>query len=474
LSWRVVPEMSLRSNLESLSRFSSQSSVIIFLAFVFTLLAANGNPGLAQGFRVESKEAPSVVEGGSFVSLQGRFSIALPKHHHSFGPLAVETSFGTAKGDTYGWNMKEGTFSTGYIDALEILEEPETSKQLFDGLRAGLAAWVGSKNGKLISERTIDRQEHPTLEHPTLELKFEFHDALVLRRFYVVSRRLYLVSFMLRTEQRPHEALAFKVLDSFTILTEDQANAALKQKAAEAEPSPLPQEPVLARVRSDAEDEGLRGKVKTVFTESEDLSGTWSVQGRKPNGKEYYNSLGNLTKREFYDYKGNLYEITVYGYLDVGRVSRSKRIEREYNPPPIVLAGPAGPTPKPDPRYSNKFTFQYDEAKRLTEKSWFMNNGELQIRYVYKYSGNHREELVYSADGSLNQRYLAILDGKGNETEQTSFETRGGAIRDKYSYTYEFDAQGNWVKQTTSKWMTKDGKSQYVPAYINYRTIVYY
>jgi hypothetical protein len=279
---------------------------------------------------------------------------------------------------------------------------------------------------------------------------------------------------MLRATQRPHETLAFKVLDSFRILTEDQANEALKQKAAEAEPSPLPQEPVLARVRSDAEDEGLRGNVKTVFTESEDLSGTWSVQGRKPSWLEYYDSLGNLTKRDFYDYKGNLSEITVYGYLDVGRVSRSKRIEREYNPPPITLGPPTGPAPKPDARYSNKFTFQYDEQKRLTEKSWFMNNGELQIRYVYKYSGNQVEELLYSADGSLNQRYLAILDGKGNKTERTSFETGNGAVRDKYSYTYEFDAHGNWVKQTTSKWMTKDGKSQYVPAYIYYRTIAYY
>ena len=337
------------------SKLGSPSPAIILIAFVFTLLAENGNPGLAQGFRVENKNAPSVVDGGTFVSIEGRFSIALPRHNHSFGPLVVETSFGTAKGDSYGWTMKEGTFSTGYIDALEVLEEPETSKQLFVGLRAGLAAWVNSKDGKLISERTIDRQKHPTLE-----LRFELPDALVLRRFYVVSRRLYLVSFVLRPAQRSHETLALNVLDSFTILTEDHADAALKQKAAEAEPSPLPQQPVLPRVQSDAEDEGLRGKVKTVFTESEDLSGTWSVQGRKPNWREYYDTLGNLTKRETYDYKGNLFEITVYGYLDVGRVSRSKRIEREYNPPPIAMARPAGPTPKPDPRYSNKFTFQYD------------------------------------------------------------------------------------------------------------------
>jgi hypothetical protein len=193
---------------------------------------------------------------------------------------------------------------------------------------------------------------------------------------------------------------------------------------------------------------------------------------------EYYNERENLTKRESYDYKGNLSDITVYGYLDGARVSSRKSIEHEYNPPPMMIASPSSEArPKSDPRYSNKFTFQYDDQKRLIEKSWLMNNGQLSIRYVYKYSGNpanQRDELVYSADGSLNQRYLSILDDKGNEVEQTSFETRDGSVRAKYSYVYEFDAQGNWIKRTTSKWTTEDGKSSYAPAYVDYRTISYY
>ncbi len=214
--------------------------------------------------------------------------------------------------------------------------------------------------------------------------------------------------------------------------------------------------------------------MKSVFTESQDLSGTWSVQTRKPNSMDYYNDHGNLTKRESYDYKGNLTEITAYGYLDGARVSDSERIQQEYNPPPVMIGPPAGKADlKYDPRYSFKFTFKYDDKKRLTEKTWIGNNGKLWLRYVYKYTGNQREELVYSADGSLNQRYLSLLDDKGNEVEETIFEMRDGSIRSKQSYAYDFDSHGNWMKRTTSKLVTKDGRSSYEPQHVYYRTIVY-
>jgi hypothetical protein len=44
----------------------------------------------------------------------------------------------------------------------------------------------------------------------------------------------------------------------------------------------------------------------------------------------------------------------------------------------------------------------------------------------------------------------------------------------KYKYAYEFDTKHNWVKRTTSKWVAKDGKSDYEPAYVDYRTITYH
>ena len=453
--------------------FTIRSPGLVLSILGLALMLTDVRPALAQDFSVESKTPPSVVGAGTFVSLEGKFTIALPQGMHGFRPLSVNTAAGRASGDAYTWTMKEGSFIAGYVEAPQPLDGPDLSQKVFENIGNGMGTWARSQNGRLVTQRRIDAEGHPALE-----VKLELPAGLTWQRYFLVSSRLYEVSLALKPEQRVYEDVSLKVLDSFKILSDAEVSAALKAKAAEAEPSPLPQEPIVPRVRSDAEDEGLHGLVKTVFEEDEDLSGTWSVQGRKANWMEHYNERGNLTKREFYDYKGNLSEITVYGYLDGARVSRRKSIEREYNPPPIMMAAPIGQArSKSDPRYSNKFTFQYDDQKRLIEKAWLQNNGELSIKYVYKYSGNpanQREELVYSSDGSLNQRYISILDDKGNEVEQTSFETKDGSIRGKYKYAYEFDAQRNWIKRTTSKWVTKDGKSYYAPAYVDYRTITYY
>jgi hypothetical protein len=443
--------------------------VVLGLAFIL-LLSIYSLSIRAQGFSVESKSAPSVVGAGTFVSLQGRFSIALPQQQHGFRGISIPTPAGKATGDSYEWRMKEGAFNAGYVDAAQPLDDPETSKRVFASVREGLEQLGKETGGKLVSEKQIEVNKHQGRE-----LKFEFFSGVLIYRVYLVSRRLYQVATMLKSDQQVYEGIAVNVLDSFKILNEGDVATARKEQAAKAQPSALPQEPIGLRIGSDAQDEGLRGRVKTVLTESQDLSGTWEVQTRKPNSMDYYNERGNLTKRESYDYKGNLTEITAYGYLDGGRVSDSERIQQEYNPPPIMIGPPAGEvTPKYDPRYSFKFTFKYDERKRLTEKTWIGNDGKLWLRYVYKYTGNQREELVYSADGSLNRRYLSILDDNGNEVEETIFETRDGSIRSKHSYAYEFDPHGNWTKRTTSKSVTKDGRSSYEPQYVYYRTIIYY
>ncbi len=443
---------------------------IVIAVFLLATVLTDIRPVIAQGFSVESKTAPTVVGAGTFVSLSARFTIALPQGTHGFRPLAFDTFAGRAAGDAYNWKMKEGFFIAGYVEAPQRFDEPEMSKQVFESIRNGMDSWVRSQNGKLVNHKQFDQDGHPALE-----VRLELPEHVTWQRYYLVSRRLYQASLSLTTDQRPYETLALKVLDSFRVLSDAEVAAALKKEAAEAEPSSLPQEPIVSRVGSDAADYGLRGKVKTVFRDAEDLSGTWTVQGRKPAAKEYYNERGNLTKRESYDYKGNLFEILVYGYLDGARVASRKIIKREYDPPPMIISSPPGtPRPNSDPRYSNKFTFQYDDKKRLIEKSWFLNNGKLSIRYVYKYSGDKREEFVYASDGSLNQHYVSIFDQKGNETEQTSFETKTGSIRDKHSYTYEFDARGNWIKRTTSRLVTKDGKSSYAAARVDHRTITYY
>ena len=417
---------------------------------------------------VQQRSPPSVIGAGEFVSREGRFSISLPPHNHGFRPLSLPTPFGKAKGIAYIWDMKEGSFVVGHAEASRSMEDPQTAAQFFTTIREQLKKLAAANNGRVGPEREVHLDSHPGLEQ-----RLELFTGSFVQRTYIVGGRLYQALFILKTNQQVYESVAAGVLDTLKVLNESDVARQESQNAAAAEPSPLPQEPVVPRVSDDATDDGLRGPVKSVLTESEDLSGTWSVQSRKRNWFDNYNELRSRTRRESYDYRGNLSSIAVYGYIDGGRVMYSKTIEREYNPPPMVV-GAAPNAKKSDPRYHYKFEFKYDEKKRLTEKTWFQSNGDVWLRYVYKYTGNKREELVYSADGSLNQRYLITLDEKGNVIEQTSFETRDGSLRLKQAYKYEFDPKGNWTKRTAYKYVTKEGRETLEPDNVYYRTITYY
>ncbi len=453
------------------SRLSFQGSAsIIGGCAVALILTAYARPSFGQGFEVKTKSEPSVIGAGTFVSLSGRFSIALPPTKHGFRPLSIETPAGPANGDAYIWTMKEGAYTAGFVDAPVELDESETGKRVLASFREGMANFANQNNGKLVSDRSIELDKHSGME-----VRLEFASGVMTQRMYLVSRRMYQIVLVVRSEQRASEGVALNVLDSFKLLNEAEVRAALKAEAAKAEPSPLPQEPVAKRGGTDTSDADLHGKVKTVYSESEDRSGTWAVQSRKPTSMQYYNEQGNLTKSELYDWKGNLFQITVYGYLDGARVSKWETIRHEYNPPPMMISPKPGEAkPKYDPRYSNKSDFKYDDKKRLIEKTLINNDGKLWQRLIYKYSGNQLERLVYSADGSLNQRSVSVLDENGDSIEHTSYEVGGEKVRAKYTYAYEFDAKGNWIKQTSSKWVTKDGRSYYEPASVYYRTITYY
>jgi len=272
-------------------RFNSSLSNSSFQRIVLIALATAGLAAqvFAQGFDIESKSPPSVVGAGPFVSLEGRFSIALPQGIHSFRPLAVDSPAGKMRGDAYLWTMKEGDYTASYVDAPQPMEDADSSARIFANIRNRSTNWVASKNGKIISDKLIELDKHPALE-----LKLQFPEGLLWQRFYVVSKRQYQVVLLLKTDQRTYEEVAGKVLDSFKILSDAEVATALKAKAAAAEPSPLPQEPVAARVGSDATDDSLHGAVKTVLKEVEDLSGTWPVQGRKKSLIEYYNPRGNF------------------------------------------------------------------------------------------------------------------------------------------------------------------------------------
>ncbi|MFL6333797.1 MAG: hypothetical protein ACJ754_10845 [Pyrinomonadaceae bacterium] len=444
---------------------------LIRAGFLFALIFGCAALCSAQGFSVTSDAPPPSAQKGSdesqtFISLQGRFTISLPREVSAYSGIGTNVPEGRIEGDSFSWETAEGAFEVSYMDLPAAL----ATKAVFDRGRDNRL--LLNRKAKLTGEEEIS-----LAGNVGRATRFETPEGIQIVRAYLVGNRLYEASVALPNSLKPKEEAAVRLLDSFKLLSQAEVAAARKREADEVAASPLPQDKPVPKLKSDAEDEGLKGMVKTVFEEDQDLSGTWSVSGRKPSSRDYYDEKGQFTKRESYDYKGNLYEVSVYGYVDGERVRSEKTVRHEYDPPPVtVAAGPptAGARPKSDPRYSYRFRYKYDEKGRLIEEDWYGSDGRLWLRYVYKFEGDKKEELVYSEDGSLNQRYVFTLDSQGNEVEKIDYDVKDGSVDERYSYAYEFDAKGNWTKKTASKWVTKGGKSFFEPSYVTYRTITYY
>lgn len=448
----------------------SDLRLIFFLGLLVVLPAA----GLGQGFSVESRKLPSIADVStdtSFTSLTGRFAIALPLQISGFGPISQNIPGGNMTGAYYTWATVEAAFRVTYIDRPDELSK-EAIAAMLTQLRNSVAKTAEPGKGKIVSERML------TLNgNPGNEIVLEQDGAKGVIRCYIVGKRLYQIIASLPKNEELKPAL-LKALDSFSLLSEEQIQLALRKKIESAAPAPLPQEPVAPKLKSDAEDEGLKGRIKLIETEDQDSSGTWTVQTRKLSNIEYYDQRGNLTKRESWDYQGNPFEITVYGYLDGTRVSKNGTVQYEYNPPaPMALPPPPGQstsTSQRDTRYSFKHTYKYDNQGRLSERALFTNDGKLWQRIVSTYEKRQTQILYYSETGKLNSKYVEKLDEQGLVIEKEDWDVTTGKLSERYAYQYEVDSRGNWTKRITLKWTTKDGQSSFVPFYTTWRKIIYY
>jgi hypothetical protein len=408
-----------------LKRRASVAAFVVLLFGVFIEVAAQ-------------RESRSAAGAPRFVSLEGRFSISLP-NESSLTRLTIPTPVGHAFGNWYEWRTKEATFAVGYADSFEPIDDPKAIKQVFEGVTERLRKFVEANDGKIVVDKKIMLDKYSGVEQRADLLR-----GSTIQRTYLVSRRIYETVIVVKNSQREYESTAVGVLNSFKLLSDSE----ITEEALKAGPGPLPQTPEAPRAGSDVGDEGLRGPVKSIRTENRYRSETPSTKMLPRFSITTYNEKGNKLREESYDFKNNLSQITVYGYLDGYRVSASKSIEREYdNLPPVRRGVTLSSNKEMDPRYQHRFEYKYDEKKRLIEEIDFLSNGEIVQRHVYKYEGNRKEELLYLENSSLAWRDLYILDDKGNKIEDTDFE-RDGSVSSKISYTYNFDSHGNWTKRT--------------------------
>lgn len=91
-------------------------------------------------------------------------------------------------------------------------------------------------------------------------------------------------------------------------------------------------------------------------------------------------------------------------------------------------------------------------------------DGVSKITYVRDEDGKCIEDISYTPDGEVEIRYTYKYDEKGNVIEQTCYYL--GNIDEKKTYSYIYDEKGNWVTKTKFE----KGK----PKYIIERSYSYY
>lgn len=139
-----------------------------------------------------------------------------------------------------------------------------------------------------------------------------------------------------------------------------------------------------------------------------------------------------------------------------------------------------------------KTKFKHDDKGFETEALQYKPDGSLCTKTITEYfKGNKRASCVYDEDGRLSWRITYLYDDDNNITEEDYFRTvskadhkniykydakgnvtalnscnEDGSIVTAYTYKYEFDKKGNWIKKT--EYMSG------TPLNITDREIIYY
>ena len=241
--------------------------------------------------------------------------------------------------------------------------------------------------------------------------------------------------------------------------------------------SVLPQTPVVKKLKSDAEDQNFRGKVKSVIVDSDYINGKKHVR----SGEQYFDESGNLVK-EISFFEGYPDEVTVWGYIDGRRVSKTSAVnyDAKHLPPYehpygryLRQAGKKEPPGPRDIRFTKRYEYKYDNLGRIAEASTYLNNGKIEYRSVYEYKDDRKAIATYEDKESPVDVIVLEVDSGGNEV---GFVALDGAGNPHYptKYTYEFDPAGNWIVQKQFKSDIVNGKNILIPQMITYRTITYY
>lgn len=228
------------------------------------------------------------------------------------------------------------------------------------------------------------------------------------------------------------------------------------------------------------------------------LSVSYDLEGRKLQELNY-DVHGVLTKENLsiYSQAGELEEIQTYapdGSLVLRRVYQ-KDVDSS-TVAELVYSGQ-------ETSNMSKTIYSFDQSGKLVSQTTLPANDEPSIRMLLLYDNQNRirevsicmstptgpvltpggagksimlsPESILKADGPcgddlLTSRTVFSRDSAGHLLESATY-TGEGALMGSEAYAREYDSNGNWIKQTLSKWNHESGGFQ--PVKVSYRKITY-
>ena len=419
-------------------------------------------------FLIPAFAQSSSDKGYNHSSIDGGYSVTIPAVASMMGGGPLEDEFTSGLGTSYStyWRANGLYLQTGYAD----FDEDERILPLV-GRRAKLNGAiqrmpaVGELN---YGVKFLGKKPVSTNGNNGIEFMFQTPEGKMIYRLFNTSKNL--VRLIASYESSEAEAAALQFLNSLELPPLAQIIA---RKVEAATPSPLPKCGSNIKKISTLQDEGLKGRIRSITVDT--LETRNNQVSRYRSHESYYDELGNYTKEIALDFGGKPDYVTVYGCIDNMVVSRTGSIAYE-NRFTGLAPGKPGVVPKPrDKRYGTRYENNYDEKSQVKEGIRLGNDGEIFDRALYVYTAGAIEITEFDGDGVIDKKITETLDAKHNLIKRV--DTRVGdykvEYRDFYKYD-QFDAKGNWTRRTVISETSRPNEAKNNSTSKEYRTISYY
>lgn len=189
---------------------------------------------------------------------------------------------------------------------------------------------------------------------------------------------------------------------------------------------------------------------------------------------------GRISKSETrYDDRGEAIELKIFnsdgalvGRMEVTRDDRGNLVEETYYHGDFVEFSPCAPDSEAAKKMAALTEQQRMEAER--ESARMFSPGSVMSKRIYKY--NESGMLIETKQimmGMETERQTFAYDEYGNKSEEVNYY--GNGFESKTIFTRDFDANGNWTKETVSTISSPNAETELTNAVsVTRRTLTYY